>query len=164
MFTLIFIELHRAWENGKRRKIIWSGCLRQVRSTEVRTFKLEWSWFFFDSIYHHASSKRLKSIFIQAGVVIRVETVSFRVFPYENIAAFEVAVRRLNPVVAVKIRNATVQGFKQPLFSKCTLCFYSGANTFHVDIGLRMTIRPQCPYPDSYLKYRRINLNVVVLL
>ena len=50
---------------------------------------------------------------IQAGVAIRVETGFFRVFPYENTAfkliPFEVAVRRLNPVVAVKIRNAAVQ-------------------------------------------------------
>ena len=48
---------------------------------------------------------------VQAGVAIRVETGFFRVFPYENTALipFEVAVRRLNPVVAVKIRNAAVQ-------------------------------------------------------
>ena len=48
---------------------------------------------------------------LQAGVAIRVETGFFRVFPYENAALvpFEAAVRRLNPVVAVKIRNAAVQ-------------------------------------------------------
>ena len=48
---------------------------------------------------------------IQAGVAIRVEIGFFRVFPYENTALipFELAVRRLNPVVAVKIRNAAVQ-------------------------------------------------------
>lgn len=47
----------------------------------------------------------------QAGVAIRVETGFFRVFPYENpaLVPFEAAVRRLNPVVAVKIRNAAVQ-------------------------------------------------------
>jgi hypothetical protein len=48
---------------------------------------------------------------LQAGVAIRVETGFFRVFPYETptLVPFEAAVRRLNPVVAVKIRNAGVQ-------------------------------------------------------
>jgi hypothetical protein len=44
------------------------------------------------------------------GVAIRVDSGFFRLFPYENRALipFEAAVRRLNPVVAVKIRNAAV--------------------------------------------------------
>ena len=48
---------------------------------------------------------------VQAGVAIRVENGFFRAFPYENkaLVPFEAAVRRLNPVVAVKIRNAAVQ-------------------------------------------------------
>ncbi|KAF8163759.1 glycosyl transferase family group 2-domain-containing protein [Crassisporium funariophilum] len=48
---------------------------------------------------------------VSAGVAMRVENGFFRVFPYENPALipFEAAVRRLNPVVAVKIRNAAVQ-------------------------------------------------------
>jgi len=47
---------------------------------------------------------------IATGVCLRVENGYFRVFPYENPALipFEAAVRRLNPVVAVKIRDASV--------------------------------------------------------
>ena len=42
---------------------------------------------------------------------MRVEDGFFRVFPYENpnLVPFEAAVRKLNPVVAVKIRNPAVQ-------------------------------------------------------
>lgn len=47
---------------------------------------------------------------ISTGVCLRVEDGYFRVFPYENPALipFEAAVRRLNPVVAVKLRSAAV--------------------------------------------------------
>jgi len=50
---------------------------------------------------------------ITSGVAVRVNDsnpVEFRVFPYENIALepFEIAVTQLNPVVAVKARNAAV--------------------------------------------------------
>ncbi|KAF8623867.1 hypothetical protein AX17_007269 [Amanita inopinata Kibby_2008] len=47
---------------------------------------------------------------VSAGVCLRVEPGYFRVFPYENprLAPFEVAVRGLNPLVAVKIRSAAV--------------------------------------------------------
>lgn len=47
---------------------------------------------------------------VATGVALRVENGFFRIFPYENPALipFEAAVRRLNPVVAVKIRNASV--------------------------------------------------------
>jgi hypothetical protein len=47
---------------------------------------------------------------IQAGVCLRVDTGSFRVFPYENrhLEPFEAAVRALNPVVAVKNRSAAI--------------------------------------------------------
>lgn len=47
---------------------------------------------------------------ISTGVAMRVEDNYFRVFPYENpaLVPFEAAVRRLNPVVAVKIRSAAV--------------------------------------------------------
>ena len=60
---------------------------------------------------------------IQAGVAIRVESGFFRVFPYENTALvpFEVAVRRLNPVVAVKIRNAAVQAAIRKMYVICLL-------------------------------------------
>ncbi|KAG2019686.1 hypothetical protein CC2G_005101 [Coprinopsis cinerea AmutBmut pab1-1] len=47
---------------------------------------------------------------ISTGVAMRVEDGFFRVFPYENpaLVPFEAAVRKLNPVVAVKIRSAAV--------------------------------------------------------
>lgn len=47
---------------------------------------------------------------ISTGVCLRVENGFFRVFPYENAALvpFEAAARKLNPVVAVKLRNAAV--------------------------------------------------------
>ena len=52
------------------------------------------------------------------GVAMRVESGFFRVFPYENTALipFEAAVRRLNPVVAVKIRNTAVQAAIRKMF------------------------------------------------
>ncbi|TFK67105.1 hypothetical protein BDN72DRAFT_871402 [Pluteus cervinus] len=45
-----------------------------------------------------------------SGVALRVENGFFRVFPYENpnLIPFEAAVRGLNPVVAVKVKNAAV--------------------------------------------------------
>ncbi|KAI0771442.1 glycosyl transferase family group 2-domain-containing protein [Irpex lacteus] len=47
---------------------------------------------------------------VHAGVCLRVDTGHFRVFPYENryLEPFEAAVRALNPVVAVKLRSASV--------------------------------------------------------
>ncbi|KAG7092057.1 hypothetical protein E1B28_008438 [Marasmius oreades] len=49
---------------------------------------------------------------ISSGVAIRIhdDPPEFRVFPYENVSLepFEVAVRSLNPVVAVKVRSAAV--------------------------------------------------------
>jgi len=47
---------------------------------------------------------------ISTGVCLRVDDGYFRVFPYENpaLVPFEAAVRRLNPVVAVKLRSAAV--------------------------------------------------------
>lgn len=49
---------------------------------------------------------------MQAGVALRIETnpSRYRVFPYENmsLAPFEAAIRSLNPLVAVKIRSASV--------------------------------------------------------
>ncbi|TEB39489.1 hypothetical protein FA13DRAFT_1750926 [Coprinellus micaceus] len=47
---------------------------------------------------------------ISTGVAMRVEDGFFRVFPYENpaLVPFEAAVRKLNPVVAVKMRSAAV--------------------------------------------------------
>jgi len=47
---------------------------------------------------------------VSTGVALRVENGFFRLFPYENpsLIPFEAAVRRLNPVVAVKIKDAPV--------------------------------------------------------
>ena len=47
---------------------------------------------------------------VSTGVAMRVEDGFFRVFPYENpaLVPFEAAVRKLNPVVAVKMRSAAV--------------------------------------------------------
>jgi hypothetical protein len=47
---------------------------------------------------------------IATGVAIRVDNDFFRVFPYENpaLVPFEAAVRGLNPLVAVKLRSASV--------------------------------------------------------
>ncbi|EJF59432.1 hypothetical protein DICSQDRAFT_108818 [Dichomitus squalens LYAD-421 SS1] len=47
---------------------------------------------------------------IHAGVCLRVDNNNFRVFPYENeyLEPFEVAIRVLNPVVAVKVRSAAI--------------------------------------------------------
>ena len=47
---------------------------------------------------------------MHAGVCLRVDNGHFRVFPYENryLEPFEAAVRALNPVVAVKVRSASV--------------------------------------------------------
>jgi hypothetical protein len=55
---------------------------------------------------------------VATGVAMRVENGFFRVFPYENPALipFEAAVRRLNPVVAVKIRNTSVQAAIRKMF------------------------------------------------
>ena len=55
---------------------------------------------------------------VATGVAMRVENGFFRVFPYENPALipFEAAVRRLNPVVAVKIRNTAVQAAIRKMF------------------------------------------------
>jgi hypothetical protein len=47
---------------------------------------------------------------IQGGVCLRVEPGRFRGFPYENhfLQPFEAAVKILNPVIAVKLRSASV--------------------------------------------------------
>lgn len=58
---------------------------------------------------------------VSTGVAMRVEDGFFRVFPYENPALipFDAAVRKLNPVVAVKIRNTAVQAAIRKTFAFC---------------------------------------------
>ncbi|KAG9044384.1 hypothetical protein FS842_001486 [Serendipita sp. 407] len=73
----------------------------------------------FDAILHHIFKQTQGEAWfkpteesLQAGVALRVENnpARFRVFPYENLSLvpFEAAVRALNPLVAVKIRSASV--------------------------------------------------------
>ncbi|KAL4076632.1 glycosyl transferase family group 2-domain-containing protein [Scleroderma yunnanense] len=71
----------------------------------------------YDALLHHIFKRtqgdawfRPSEENVSAGVCLRVEPGHFRVFPYENplLAPFEAAVRTLNPVVAVKVRNAAV--------------------------------------------------------
>jgi len=65
---------------------------------------------------------------VATGVAMRVENGFFRVFPYENPALipFEAAVRKLNPVVAVKIRNTSVQAAIRKMYvlysQECCAC------------------------------------------
>jgi len=67
---------------------------------------------------------------LATGVAMRVEDGYFRVFPYENplLIPFEAAVRKLNPVVAVKIRNAGVQAAIRSAGPNDT-CLYIDNNT-----------------------------------
>lgn len=64
-----------------------------------------------------------------SGVALRVENGYFRVFPYENptLIPFEAAVRGLNPVVAIKIKNAAVHAAMGKVFvlSSCSLLAFS---------------------------------------
>lgn len=48
---------------------------------------------------------------VHAGVCLRISAGQFRVFPYENrlLEPFELAVRTLNPLVAVKVRALHLQ-------------------------------------------------------
>lgn len=73
----------------------------------------------YDAILHHIFKQTQGEAWfkpteesMQAGVALRIEVnpSRFRVFPYENmsLAPFEAAVRGLNPLVAVKIRSASV--------------------------------------------------------
>ncbi|EJD00578.1 uncharacterized protein FOMMEDRAFT_91587 [Fomitiporia mediterranea MF3/22] len=71
----------------------------------------------YDAILHHVFKQTQGDAWFKpseenasAGVCLRVQPGHFRVFPYENhfLAPFEAAVRVLNPVVAVKIRSASV--------------------------------------------------------
>ncbi|KAJ3511596.1 hypothetical protein NLJ89_g4008 [Agrocybe chaxingu] len=67
---------------------------------------------------------------VSTGVAMRVENGFFRVFPYENPALipFEAAVRKLNPVVAVKIRNTAVQAAIRKIGPNDN-CLYIDSNT-----------------------------------
>ncbi|EJD00575.1 uncharacterized protein FOMMEDRAFT_112123 [Fomitiporia mediterranea MF3/22] len=71
----------------------------------------------YDAILHHVFKQTQGDAWFKpseenasAGVCLRVQPGHFRVFPYENhfLAPFEAAVRVLNPVVAVKVRSASV--------------------------------------------------------
>ncbi|CAG7848461.1 SubName: Full=Uncharacterized protein {ECO:0000313/EMBL:CCA73139.1} [Serendipita indica DSM 11827] len=73
----------------------------------------------YDAILHHIFKQTQGEAWfkpteesMQAGVALRIDNnpPKFRVFPYENMSLvpFEAAVRALNPLVAVKIRSASV--------------------------------------------------------
>ena len=71
----------------------------------------------YDAILHHVFRStqpdgwfKPSTETLSTGVCIRVDNGTFRMFPYQNDALrpFEDAVKDLNPVVAVKIRNASV--------------------------------------------------------
>lgn len=71
----------------------------------------------FDAILHNIYEKTLQDNWFKpggdvdsTGVCIRVDSSSFRCFPYENpkLVPFEEGVRRLNVEVAIKIRSASV--------------------------------------------------------
>ncbi|KAH9484535.1 hypothetical protein JR316_0004017 [Psilocybe cubensis] len=67
---------------------------------------------------------------VATGVALRVDDGFFRVFPYENpaLVPFEAAVRKLNPVVAVKIRNTSVQAAIRKIGPNDD-CLYIDSNT-----------------------------------
>lgn len=71
----------------------------------------------FDAILHHIFRSTQGDAWfkpseenVSAGVCIRIEPGHFRSFPYENpfLAPFEDAVRKLNPLIATKVRSAAV--------------------------------------------------------
>jgi cellulose synthase/poly-beta-1,6-N-acetylglucosamine synthase-like glycosyltransferase len=73
----------------------------------------------YDAILHHIFKQTQGEAWfkpfeenLQAGVALRIANSppQYRVFPYENLklAPFEAAVRQLNPLVAVKVRSASV--------------------------------------------------------
>ncbi|KAF5369511.1 hypothetical protein D9758_002777 [Tetrapyrgos nigripes] len=71
---------------------------------------------------------------ITSGVAVRVNDSEFRVFPYENLALepFETAVTHLNPVVAVKLRNAAVHAALADVGSDETSVYVDGNTRIQV--------------------------------
>ncbi|KII90397.1 hypothetical protein PLICRDRAFT_52136 [Plicaturopsis crispa FD-325 SS-3] len=78
---------------------------------------MAFEWDAYDALLHHVFKQTQGDSWfkpseenVSGGVCLRADTGQFRVFPYENpfLAPFEAAVRVLNPVVAVKIRSASV--------------------------------------------------------
>ncbi|KAL6303531.1 glycosyl transferase family group 2-domain-containing protein [Sparassis latifolia] len=71
----------------------------------------------YDALLHHIFRQTQEGAWfkpslenVHAGVCLRVDSTHFRVFPYDNhyLAPFEEAVKIINPVVAVKVRNAAI--------------------------------------------------------
>ncbi|KAK7467308.1 hypothetical protein VKT23_004365 [Stygiomarasmius scandens] len=89
-------------------------------------------------IYKHTSDSWLKphEENLASGVALRVndDPVEFRVFPYENISLepFETAVRKLNPVVAVKVRSAAVHAALAQVLPD--------SDSLYVDVNTRIQI------------------------
>ncbi|KAH7919846.1 hypothetical protein BV22DRAFT_1022266 [Leucogyrophana mollusca] len=68
---------------------------------------------------------------LSAGVCLRTDDGSFRVFPYENasLEPFELAVSQLNPLVAVKVRSAAVHAALAECAADDSVAIYVDANT-----------------------------------
>ncbi|KAL4247672.1 Glycosyl transferase family group 2-domain-containing protein [Abortiporus biennis] len=71
----------------------------------------------YDALLHHVFKQTQGDAWfkpseenVSAGVCLRIGNGQFRVFPYENryLEPFEAAIRSLNPVVAVKMRSASI--------------------------------------------------------
>ncbi|TDL23617.1 hypothetical protein BD410DRAFT_786853 [Rickenella mellea] len=68
---------------------------------------------------------------VGAGVCLRVETGVFRVFPSANhhLEKFEAEVKKLNPLVAVKVRSAAVQAALASLTEEDTAIKFPSIDT-----------------------------------
>lgn len=71
----------------------------------------------YDAFLHHIFKQTQGDLWfrpnedaVSVGVALRADDGDYRVFPYEDISLepFELAVRALNPAVAVKVRSAAV--------------------------------------------------------
>ncbi|KIK57287.1 hypothetical protein GYMLUDRAFT_204172 [Collybiopsis luxurians FD-317 M1] len=81
---------------------------------------------------------------VSSGVAVRVNDIpEFRVFPYENIALepFEAAVTLLNPVVAVKVRNAAAHAALAEI-SQDDSCIFVDTDT-RIQVLETMSMLPQ---------------------
>ncbi|KAG7087305.1 hypothetical protein E1B28_013283 [Marasmius oreades] len=83
---------------------------------------------------------------VSAGICLRLEPGQFRVFPYQNrfLIPFETAVRILNPLVAVKIRSASVHAALSTVHDDC--------DALYLDARTRIQILPsmsQLPEADK---------------
>lgn len=71
---------------------------------------------------------------VTAGICLRIEKDHFRVFPYDNqfLAPFEAAVRVINPLVAIKIRNAAVHAAFYTVYAPIIHFETAGCSLIHL--------------------------------